>query len=110
MFLCPLEVNYQYCPALMMMSNTYLDVAEDKSKFLSVIDTGGTRLYVGFELFRTMTPYLNGETFIIQDFAAYFDCAVPQLVEFKYNDVWIPIDPLDMIIPNAQRTINGTLM
>ncbi|KAM0426278.1 hypothetical protein ACHAPT_008318 [Fusarium lateritium] len=86
------------------------DIAEDKTKFLSIIDTGGTRLHVGFELFRRMTPYLNGNTFIIEDFAAFFDCAIPQLIEFKYNNQWIPIDPLDMILPGEQRTINGTLM
>ncbi|KAF2159424.1 hypothetical protein M409DRAFT_30042 [Zasmidium cellare ATCC 36951] len=77
-------------------------------RYLSLIDSGSSRLLFRRPEFEKIAAAFTGKTVINPDQDIYFDCSIPQLIELKYHDTWFPIDPLDMIVSDDHGIVNGT--
>ncbi|KAG9511807.1 hypothetical protein KCV07_g9911, partial [Aureobasidium melanogenum] len=82
----------------------YIDPQE---RYVSLVDSGAQKIMFRRPEFEAISAAFVGKTIVQPDQNVYFDCSIPQSLELKYNGVWYPIDPLDIIIPSDHGIVDG---
>jgi hypothetical protein len=76
-----------------------------------VLDSGASGIYLPRQAFDTAVQNFDGLTAVESNGngdEVFFECAKPQLLEPQMHGQWLPVDSLDIFVPNSQHEVNGT--
>jgi hypothetical protein len=86
-------------------------VYRSDAQHVAVLDSGAPGIYLPRQSFDLAVQYFQGlittESHEDGD-RILVDCKKPQLLELKMHNRWYAVDPLDMLVPNSRRVVNGT--
>jgi hypothetical protein len=83
------------------------------AKHIAALDSGAPAIYLPVQSFYAAVQQFDGLTTLESHEngdKVFFECKKHQVLELKMHGLWMPVDPLDLLVPNSRRVVNGTEM